>query len=68
MDTRETRRVTMTVNMQVTLTLDVVEGDDGAEVVSVREVDLPEGMEVMEALDHEGRFEELDQLYAAAKA
>ncbi len=65
-DTRETRRVTMTVNVQVVLTLDVAEGADGPEVVSVRDVDLPDADEVMAALDHEGRFGELDALYAKA--
>ncbi len=66
MDTRDTKRVTLTVSINVTVTVDVAEGNDGAEVVSVRSVDLPDADEVMQALDHEGRFEELDKLYAEA--
>lgn len=66
MDTRETRRITMTVTVPVTLTLDVAQGNNGPEVVSVRNCDLPNPDEVMGALDHEGRFGELDKLFEAA--
>lgn len=66
MDTRDTKRITLTVNMPVTLTVDVAEGPNGPEVVSVRDMDLPDAPEVMQALDHEGRFAELDERYRAA--
>lgn len=66
MDTRETKRVTLTVRTNVTVQVDVADGPNGPEVVSVRSCELPDADEVMQALDHEGRFAELDTLYAKA--
>lgn len=66
LDTRDTKRITITVNIPVTLTVDAAEGPNGAEVVSIKDVDLPEAEEVMAALDHEGRFAELDLRFKQA--
>jgi len=66
MDTRDTKRVTLTLTLPVTVTVDVAAGPNGPEVVSVRDVAMPEAEEVMGALDHEGRFDELDALYQKA--
>lgn len=59
---RDTKRVTLTLSLPVTVTVDVAAGPNGPEVVSVRDVAMPEAEEVMGALDHEGRFGELDEL------
>ncbi len=66
MDARDTKRVSITLTMEVTMTVDVADGPNGPEVVSVRDVDLPEAADVMQALDHQRQFEHLDRLYAAA--
>lgn len=66
MDTRDTKRVTLTLALPVTVTVDVAAGPNGPEVVSVRDVVMPEAEEVMGALDHEGRFDELDARYKKA--
>jgi len=52
MDTRDTKRVTLTLTLPVTVTVDVAAGPNGPEVVSVRDVAMPEAEEVMGALDH----------------
>lgn len=65
-DARETRIVTLTVTLPVTLTMHVAQGEFGAEVVEVKEAFKPEASEVMEALGAHDEFHLLDKAYAKA--
>lgn len=57
-----TKRITITVRMLVSLTVDAAPSSDGAaEVVDVVSFNgLPSTSEVMEALDADGAFDQLD--------
>lgn len=62
----ENRRLTITVRVPVTLTVDARIDAGEVVVVDVRDVDLPSVSEVMEALDADQQFDELDRLYELA--
>lgn len=62
----DTKILSITVMMAVTVKVDARLGDDGAEVVGVRDVELPSAGDVMEALDAGKQFDELDALFDSA--
>jgi prophage tail gpP-like protein len=67
--TTESRRVTITVRVPVILTLYAARQAGGEVVVTdVQRVSAPTATEVMEALDVDQQFDELDRLYDEAAA
>ena len=66
MNNDKSRRVAITVRVPVTLTVDTAMVDGEVVVIAVQNVLAPKASEVMEALDTDQQFDELDSLYEAA--
>lgn len=66
MSNDKSRRVTITVRVPVTLTVDAAMQGGEVTVVAVQNVLAPDADEVMAALDADEQFEELDRLYEEA--
>lgn len=61
------KRITLSVRMVVSVTVDAEDAGGAVEVVRVVRVNgLPSASEVMEALDAEGDFQQLDEEYEKA--
>ena len=62
-----TRTVTIAVRCMVTVECDVQMFHDETEIVAVRSVSLPDPADVMDGLDADEYFDQLDQAYAEAE-
>jgi hypothetical protein len=60
------KRITITLNMAITMTVNAVDTPDGAVVIDVVDVMLPSPTEVMEALDSDDMLDTLDQIFKSA--